>query len=195
VLSRCATVSHRSARGPSVPRRPAFRLRFSQEVLFQRRRGLSVLRRPARAQPPLQQALIHARARHEPQEVKALRPVAFIAFLLLRAAASSNPRTTQTPSNLCHGYRAEDRLCHGYPAMNAVSAVAAFYFSKLSFKQSSPIRVRSAVRPGSHGPAHTVASLGFHPWGSCASPRANPSIERTCHGRLRLPRHAAHVER
>lgn len=23
----------------------------------------------------------------------------------------------------------------------------------------------------------------------------NPSIERTCHGRLRLPRHAAHVER
>jgi hypothetical protein len=25
--------------------------------------------------------------------------------------------------------------------------------------------------------------------------RPNPSIERTCHGRLRLPRHAAHVER
>jgi hypothetical protein len=25
--------------------------------------------------------------------------------------------------------------------------------------------------------------------------RHNTSIERTCHGRLRLPRHAAHVER
>lgn len=24
---------------------------------------------------------------------------------------------------------------------------------------------------------------------------SNPSIERTCHGRLRLPRHVTHVER
>jgi hypothetical protein len=79
--------------------------------------------------------------------------------------------------------------------MNAVSAVATFSFSKLSFKQSSPIRVRSAVRPSRHCLAHAVASLGFHPWGGCASPRANPSIERTSSSWLRQPKAAAHVER
>jgi hypothetical protein len=30
---------------------------------------------------------------------------------------------------------------------------------------------------------------------STSREQPNPSIERTCHGRLRLPRHAAHVER
>jgi hypothetical protein len=30
---------------------------------------------------------------------------------------------------------------------------------------------------------------------SASHARPNPSIELTCHGRLRLPRHAAHVER
>jgi hypothetical protein len=75
-----ALLSRIGLRGPSVLRWPAFRLRFSQEVLFQRLRGLSVLRRPACAQLPLQQVLIHARARHEPQEVKGLRPVAFNCF-------------------------------------------------------------------------------------------------------------------
>jgi len=36
---------------------------------------------------------------------------------------------------------------------------------------------------------------GWQETGSSQRMTPNPSIERTCHGRLRLPRHAAHVER
>jgi hypothetical protein len=106
---------------------------------------------------------------------------------------------SRNTSPLCHGNLAENSLCRRYPAMKSISAMAAFFVSKVSglvpCKPSSSASAPSAFRPGRQQLAHAVASLGVHPWGSCASPHANPSIERTCHGRLRLPRHAAHVER
>jgi hypothetical protein len=39
-----------------------------------------------------------------------------------------------------------------------------------------------------------IASVS-RPYLIVATMGSNTSIERTCHGRLRLPRHAAHVER
>jgi hypothetical protein len=83
--------------------------------------------------------------------------------------------------------------------MKSISAMVAFFVSQASglvpCKPSSSASAPSAFRLGRQQLAHAVALLGFHPWGSRAGPHANPSIERTCHGRLRLPRHAAHVER
>jgi hypothetical protein len=77
-------------------------------------------------------------------------------------------------------------------------------------RRASTLALRMRAEPELQGGAGTgfarAAGIGAPAWQSPSQSRgarefvpsftrANPSIERTCHGRLRLPRHAAHVER
>jgi hypothetical protein len=83
--------------------------------------------------------------------------------------------------------------------MNSVFAAAALLVSKLlglvPCKSAFASFCIVFVSSSKHRCSHAVASLGLHPWGRRASPRANPSIERTSSSKLRLLPAAAHVER
>jgi len=113
---------------------------------------------------------------------KALAEVMELQLQIYKLQPTSRPSTSRSPLNTLPQIAGSRSTCTRPPSSSWPETSNALSQRFRSFWRWSHRLCIAASRQ--------VKSKGFK-----VRQAPNPSIERTCHGRLRLPRHAAHVER